>query len=113
MAQLWGHSNLLLFFQLLKEDLKQYEGEVPLRKMEGLKSATSLQEHWVELGQTVLGRHHDIAGVFPPQHAALEEIKQRACEFYQQFNIRISGNNGKKDQVCSSVFPWGCQESSR
>ncbi|KFO85325.1 Axonemal dynein light chain domain-containing protein 1, partial [Buceros rhinoceros silvestris] len=92
-AQLWGHRNLLLFFQMLKEDLRQYGGEGHLRKVEGLRSATSLQERWMQLGQTVLNRHRDVAGAFPPQHAALEEIKQRACEFYQQFNIRISGDN--------------------
>lgn len=103
---------MLLVFQMLKEDLRQYGGEEHLRKVESLRSATSLQEHWMELGQAVLNRHRDVAGAFPPQRAALEEIKQRACEFYQQFRIRISGDNGKRDQVCRSVFPQGCQESS-
>ncbi|NXW00238.1 AXDN1 protein, partial [Fregetta grallaria] len=79
---------------MLKEDLEQYGGEVHLRKMESLRSAASLQEHWTELGQTLLNRHRDFAGALPPQHAALEEINQRACELYQQYNIRISGNNG-------------------
>ncbi|NWH26263.1 AXDN1 protein, partial [Grus americana] len=79
---------------MLKEDLRQYGGEVHLRKMESLRSAASLQEHWTDLGLTVLNRHRDFAGALPPQHAALEEINQRACELYQQYNIRISGNNG-------------------
>ncbi|NXS69741.1 AXDN1 protein, partial [Pandion haliaetus] len=79
---------------MLKEDLQQYGGEVHLRKTESLRSAASLQEHWMELGQTVLNRHRDFAGALPPQHAALEEINQRGCELYQQYNIRISGNNG-------------------
>ncbi|NXF50836.1 AXDN1 protein, partial [Oceanites oceanicus] len=79
---------------MLKEDLEQYGGEVHLRKMESLRNAASLQEHWTELGQTLLNRHRDFAGVLPPQHSALEEINQRACELYWQYNIRISGNNG-------------------
>ncbi|NXV93485.1 AXDN1 protein, partial [Calonectris borealis] len=79
---------------MLKEDLEQYGGEVHLRKMESLRSAASLQEHWMELGQTLLNRHRDFAGALPPQHAALEEINQMACELYWQYNIRISGNNG-------------------
>ncbi|NXN26565.1 AXDN1 protein, partial [Nycticryphes semicollaris] len=78
---------------ILKEDLQQYGGEVYLRKMESLRNAVSLQEHWTELGQTVLNRHRDFAGALPPQHAALEEINQRACELYQQYNTRIDGNN--------------------
>ncbi|KAM6080405.1 axonemal dynein light chain domain-containing protein 1 [Theristicus caerulescens] len=61
---------------MLKEDLEQYGGEVHLRKTENLRSTASLQEHWMEL------------------HAALEEINQRACELYQQYNVRISVNNG-------------------
>ncbi|XP_063200137.1 axonemal dynein light chain domain-containing protein 1 [Chroicocephalus ridibundus] len=79
---------------ILKADLQQYGGEAHLRKTESLRSAASLQEHWTELGQTVLNRHRDFAGALPPQHAALEEINQRACQFYQQYNIRISGNHG-------------------
>ncbi|NXS49557.1 AXDN1 protein, partial [Balaeniceps rex] len=79
---------------MLKEDLEQYGGEVHLRKTESLRSTASLQEHWMELGQTLLNRHQDFAGALPPQHAALEEIKQRACELCRQYNIRISGNNG-------------------
>ncbi|NXX58455.1 AXDN1 protein, partial [Scopus umbretta] len=79
---------------MLKEDLEQYGGEVHLRKTESLRSTARLQEHWMELGQTLLNRHRDFAGALPPQHVALEEINQRACELYQQYNIRISGNNG-------------------
>ncbi|XP_009580889.1 PREDICTED: axonemal dynein light chain domain-containing protein 1 [Fulmarus glacialis] len=79
---------------MLKEDLEQYGGEVHLRKTESLRSAASLQEHWTELGQTLLNRHRDSAGALPPQHAALEEINRMACELYWQYNIRISGNNG-------------------
>ncbi|NXT23855.1 AXDN1 protein, partial [Syrrhaptes paradoxus] len=79
---------------MLEEDLEQYGGEVHLRKMKSLRSAATLQKHWTELGQTVLDRHRDFAGALPPQHAAVEEINKRACELYQQCNIRISGNNG-------------------
>ncbi|NXL41582.1 AXDN1 protein, partial [Podilymbus podiceps] len=79
---------------MLKEDLEQYGGEVQLRKMESLRSAASLQERWTELGQTVLNRHWDFAGALSAQHAALEEIKEKAFELYRQYNIRISGNNG-------------------
>ncbi|KFV41520.1 Axonemal dynein light chain domain-containing protein 1, partial [Tyto alba] len=90
----WSNTaSLLLFFQMLKEDLEQYSGEVHLRKTESLRSAASLQEHWMGLGETVLNRHRDVAGALPPPHAALEEIKERACELYQQYNTRISGNN--------------------
>ncbi|NXN75153.1 AXDN1 protein, partial [Himantopus himantopus] len=79
---------------MLKEVVQQYGGEVHLRKTESLRSAASLQERWTGLGHTVLNRHRDFAGALPPQHAALEEINQRACELYRQYNIRISGNNG-------------------
>ncbi|KFP21303.1 Axonemal dynein light chain domain-containing protein 1, partial [Egretta garzetta] len=88
-----GTASLLLFFQMLKDDLEQYGGEVHLRKTESLGSTASLREHWTELGQTLLNRHRDLAGALPPQHAALEEINQRACELYWQYNLRISGNN--------------------
>lgn len=81
---------------MLKEDVQQYGGEVYLVKTESLKSAARLQEHWTELGQTVLNRHRDFTGALPPQYAALEEINKSARELYQQYNIRISGNNGKK-----------------
>lgn len=67
-----------------------------LVKTESLRSAARLQEHWTELGQTVLNRHRDFTGALPPQYAALEEINKSARELYQQYNIRISGNNGKK-----------------
>ncbi|KAM6343148.1 axonemal dynein light chain domain-containing protein 1 [Alca torda] len=80
---------------VLKADLQQYGGEAHLRKTESLRSAAGLQERWTELGQTVLDRHRDFAGALPPQHAALEEINQRACELYQQCNIRISGNHAR------------------
>ncbi|NXL68282.1 AXDN1 protein, partial [Chordeiles acutipennis] len=79
---------------MLQEDLEQYREGMLIRRTKGLRSAASLQEHWRKMGQTVLNRHRDLAGVLPPQHAALEEINQRACELYQQYNIRISGNNG-------------------
>uniref|UniRef100_A0A8B9TTE3 Axonemal dynein light chain domain-containing protein 1 n=1 Tax=Anas platyrhynchos TaxID=8839 RepID=A0A8B9TTE3_ANAPL len=62
-------------------------------KTESLKSAARLQEHWTELGQTVLNRHRDFTEALPPQYAALEEINKSAHELYQQYNIRISGNN--------------------
>ncbi|KFZ50003.1 Axonemal dynein light chain domain-containing protein 1, partial [Antrostomus carolinensis] len=88
-----GTASLLLFFQMLKEDLEQYSGRVHLRRTKSLRSAASLQKHWTEMGQAVLNRYQDLAGALPPQHAALEEINQRACELYQQYNIRISGNN--------------------
>ncbi|KFV09672.1 Axonemal dynein light chain domain-containing protein 1, partial [Pterocles gutturalis] len=88
-----GMVSLLLFFQMLEEDLEQYGGEVHLRKMKSLRSAAILQKHWTELGQTVLDRHRDFAEALPPQHAAVEEINKRACELYRQYNIRISGNN--------------------
>jgi len=81
---------------MLKEDLQQYGGEVQLRKTESLRSAASQQEHCMELGQMVLNRHRDFAGALPSQQAALEEINHRACELYQQYNIRISGSNGKR-----------------
>ncbi|NXD62863.1 AXDN1 protein, partial [Eolophus roseicapillus] len=90
----WGHSSFLLSFQMLKEDLEQYIGDVHLRKTESLKSTASLLEYWTKLGQMVINQHRDLTGALPPQHAALEEIKQKACELYRQYNIRISGNNG-------------------
>ncbi|XP_071607281.1 axonemal dynein light chain domain-containing protein 1 [Heliangelus exortis] len=79
---------------ILREDLEQYGGEVHLGKSESLRSIASLQEHWMELGQTVLNRHWHLDGMLSPQHIALKEIKQRAHELYQQYNRRISGNNG-------------------
>ncbi|NWQ76352.1 AXDN1 protein, partial [Columbina picui] len=79
---------------MLEEDLEQFRGEVYLRRTESLRSAVGLQEHWAELGQTLLNRHKDSAGSLSPQHVALEEITQTTCELYRQYNIRISGNNG-------------------
>ncbi|KAM9542407.1 LOW QUALITY PROTEIN: axonemal dynein light chain domain-containing protein 1 [Guaruba guarouba] len=79
---------------MLKEDLEQYTGEVHLRKTESLKSTASLLEYWTKLGRTVINRHWDLTGALPPQHTALEEIKQRACKLYRQYNIKINGNNG-------------------
>lgn len=91
-----GMASLLLFFQMLKEDLEQYGVEVHLRKMESLRSAASLQEHWMELGQTLLNQHWDFAGALCPWHTVLEETNQRVCELHWQYDIRISGNNGKE-----------------
>lgn len=91
-----GTASLLLFFQMLEEDLEQFRGEVHLRRTESLRSTVRLQEHWAELGQTLLNRHKDSAGALSPQHTALEEITQTTCELYRQYNIRISGNNGKE-----------------
>lgn len=91
-----GTVSLLLFFQMLKEDIQLYAGEAYLAKTESLKSAARIQEHWTELGETVLSRHRDLTEALPSQHTVLEEINQSACELYQQYNIRISGNNGKK-----------------
>uniref|UniRef100_A0A669PPA9 Axonemal dynein light chain domain containing 1 n=1 Tax=Phasianus colchicus TaxID=9054 RepID=A0A669PPA9_PHACC len=91
-----GTVSLLLFFQMLKEDVQLYAGETYLAKTESLRSAARIQEHWTELGETVLNRHQDLTGALPPQFTALEEINQSARELYQQYNIRISGNNGKK-----------------
>ncbi|XP_064004397.1 axonemal dynein light chain domain-containing protein 1 [Pogoniulus pusillus] len=88
---------------MLKEDLEQYGGEVHLRRMESLRSAASLQEHWMELGQTVLNRHQAFAGALPPQCAALEEINQRAHELYQQYHMRISGNHGTARALAALV----------
>lgn len=102
-----GTASLLLFFQMLKDDLEQYGGEVHLRKTESLRSTASLREHWTELGQTLLNRHRDLAGALPPQHAALEEINQRACELYWQYNLRISGNNGKEWPVLQFSLSLG------
>ncbi|XP_071897859.1 axonemal dynein light chain domain-containing protein 1 isoform X5 [Anas platyrhynchos] len=86
--------DMKILINMLKEDVQQYGGEVYLVKTESLKSAARLQEHWTELGQTVLNRHRDFTGALPPQYAALEEINKSAHELYQQYNIRISGNNG-------------------
>ncbi|XP_050568304.1 axonemal dynein light chain domain-containing protein 1 [Cygnus atratus] len=86
--------DMKILINMLKEDVQQYGGGVYLAKTESLRSAARLQEHWTELGQTVLNRHQDFTGALPPQHAALGEINQSARELYQQYNIRISGNNG-------------------
>eukprot|EP00076_Gallus_gallus_P043271 XP_025008809.1 axonemal dynein light chain domain-containing protein 1 [Gallus gallus] len=83
-----------LLINMLKEDIQLYAGEAYLAKTESLKSAARIQEHWTELGETVLSRHRDLTEALPSQHTVLEEIKQSACELYQQYNIRISGNNG-------------------
>uniref|UniRef100_A0A8B9QFE8 Axonemal dynein light chain domain-containing protein 1 n=1 Tax=Apteryx owenii TaxID=8824 RepID=A0A8B9QFE8_APTOW len=90
-----GMASLLLFFQVLSENLQQYEGEAYLTKMESLQNVSSLQEHWTERGHKVLNRHRDFNGALPPEHAAMAEIKQRACELCRQYQIRVSGDNGK------------------
>ncbi|XP_021260318.1 axonemal dynein light chain domain-containing protein 1 isoform X2 [Numida meleagris] len=88
------HFIVLLASKMLKEDIQLYAGEAYLAKTESLRSAARIQEHWTELGETVLSRHQDLTGALLPQHAALEEINRSARELYQQYNIRISGNNG-------------------
>uniref|UniRef100_A0A8C9FV72 Axonemal dynein light chain domain containing 1 n=1 Tax=Pavo cristatus TaxID=9049 RepID=A0A8C9FV72_PAVCR len=102
----WGTVNLLLFFQMLKEDIQLYAGEAYLAKNESLRSAARIQERWTELGETVLSRHQDLTGPLAIQHAALEEINQRTCELYQQYNIRISGNNGKRSGDLIGQISW-------
>ncbi|OXB53312.1 hypothetical protein ASZ78_014789 [Callipepla squamata] len=86
--------DMKLLINMLKEDIQLYGGEAHLAKTESLRSAARIQEHWTELGETVLNRHRDLTGALPPQHSALEEINRSARELYQQYNIRISGNNG-------------------
>lgn len=112
-SSFWGRSSFLLSFQMLKEDLEQYTGEVHLRKTGSLKCTASRLEYWTKLGQMVINWYQDLTGALPPQHTALEEIKQRACELYRQYDVRINGNNGKEWPIYSSVFPWVCQESSK
>ncbi|NXJ10988.1 AXDN1 protein, partial [Odontophorus gujanensis] len=86
--------DMKLLINMLNEDIQLYGGEAHLAKTESLRSAARIQEHWTELGETVLNRHRDLTGALPPQHSALEEINRSARELYQQYNIRISGNNG-------------------
>ncbi|NXI74331.1 AXDN1 protein, partial [Anseranas semipalmata] len=86
--------DMKILINMLKEDVQQYGGEVYLAKIERLRSAARLQEHWTKLGQTVLNRHQDVTGALPLHHPALEKINQSAHELHQQYNIRISGNNG-------------------
>ncbi|XP_021260317.1 axonemal dynein light chain domain-containing protein 1 isoform X1 [Numida meleagris] len=94
--ELWDEilEDMKLLINMLKEDIQLYAGEAYLAKTESLRSAARIQEHWTELGETVLSRHQDLTGALLPQHAALEEINRSARELYQQYNIRISGNNG-------------------
>ncbi|XP_025956754.2 axonemal dynein light chain domain-containing protein 1 [Dromaius novaehollandiae] len=79
---------------ILNENLQQYEGEVYLTKMESLQNVSSLHEQWTERGHKVLNRHRDFNRALPSEHAAMEEINQRACELCRQYQIRISGDNG-------------------
>ncbi|NWI13009.1 AXDN1 protein, partial [Crypturellus soui] len=90
----WDMAALLLLFQLLNESLQEYEGEAYLTKTESLQSISSLQERWTERGHKVLNRHRDSSGALPPEHAAMEEIIRRAHVLCQQYQIRISGDNG-------------------
>ncbi|NWY05528.1 AXDN1 protein, partial [Nothoprocta ornata] len=89
-----GIATLLPLFQLLNESLQEYEGEAYLTKMESLQNVSSLQERWTERGHKVLNRHRDFSGALPPEHAAMEEINHRAHALCQQYQIRISGDNG-------------------
>ncbi|NXD15282.1 AXDN1 protein, partial [Nothocercus nigrocapillus] len=89
-----GIATLLLLFQLLNESLQEYEGEAYLTKMESLQNISSLQERWTERGHKVLNRHRDFNGALPPEHAAMEEINHKAHTLCQQYQIRISGDNG-------------------
>ncbi|NWJ04134.1 AXDN1 protein, partial [Crypturellus undulatus] len=102
-------ATLLLLFQLLNESLQEYEGEAYLTKMESLQSISSLQERWTERGHKVLNRHRDLNGALPPEHAAMEEIIRRAHALCQQYQIRISGDNGTAKFLASlvrSVEDW-------
>ncbi|NXA42119.1 AXDN1 protein, partial [Eudromia elegans] len=89
-----GMATLLLLFQLLNENLLEYEGEAYLTRMESLQNVSSLQERWIERGHKVLNRHRDLNGALPPEHAAMEEINHRAHALCQQYQIRISADNG-------------------
>ncbi|KAM8805416.1 axonemal dynein light chain domain-containing protein 1 [Eudromia elegans] len=88
------HFIVLLASQLLNENLLEYEGEAYLTRMESLQNVSSLQERWIERGHKVLNRHRDLNGALPPEHAAMEEINHRAHALCQQYQIRISADNG-------------------
>nr|XP_008116015.1 PREDICTED: axonemal dynein light chain domain-containing protein 1 isoform X2 [Anolis carolinensis] len=78
----------------LTEELALYGGEMFLVRQEPLKTATSLQKQWVDLGLAVLGRHKDLHGKMPHELNILEEINKKADKLSEEYRRRMGGENG-------------------
>ncbi|XP_053100162.1 axonemal dynein light chain domain-containing protein 1 isoform X2 [Hemicordylus capensis] len=86
--------DLKIWEKMLNEELEQLGGDMLLMRQEPLKTAASLQKQWMELGIAVLSRHKDLNGMMPPELKTLEEIDKSSNYLWQQYSIRIGGENG-------------------
>uniref|UniRef100_A0A803TEI6 Axonemal dynein light chain domain containing 1 n=1 Tax=Anolis carolinensis TaxID=28377 RepID=A0A803TEI6_ANOCA len=89
-------NHCVCLFQTLTEELALYGGEMFLVRQEPLKTATSLQKQWVDLGLAVLGRHKDLHGKMPHELNILEEINKKADKLSEEYRRRMGGENGEK-----------------
>lgn len=67
-----------------------------MSKYNSLKIIKHLQESWIDIGLGIFDCHKSIKGEIPPEQQHMEETVKSIGRLYKEFEIRINGDNGKK-----------------
>ena len=81
---------------MLTEDRDRFSGDLLVSKYDSLKIIKRLQENWTDIGLGIFGRHKSMEGNIPPEQKLMEEILKNIARLYKEFEIRITGDNGKE-----------------
>ena len=84
---------------MLNEDKDKYTGDLLVSKYDSLKIIKHLQENWTDVGFAILNRHKSMEGEMPPEQQHMKEIVKTIGRLYKEFEIRINGDNGKKETM--------------
>lgn len=80
----------------MNDDKEKYTGDFVVEKYDSLKIIKYLQENWTDTGFGIFCRHKSMEGEMPPEQQHMEEIVKSIQRLYKDFEIRITGDNGKK-----------------
>nr|XP_019587167.1 PREDICTED: axonemal dynein light chain domain-containing protein 1 [Rhinolophus sinicus] len=80
--------------KIISEDKDKCTGDFLLSKYDSLKIIKHLQENWTDIGFGIFCRHKSMEGEMPPEQQHMEEIVKIIRRLYEQFEIRITGDNG-------------------
>lgn len=70
-----------------------------MSKYDSLKIIKYLQENWTDIGFGIFRRHKSMEGEMPPEQQYMEDIVKSIRKLYKEFEIRINGDNGKKNMI--------------
>ena len=68
-----------------------------MSKYDSLNIIRHLQENWADIGLGIFNRHKSMEGKIPSEQKHMEEIMKSIARLYKEFEIRINGDNGKKN----------------